>query len=145
MSIRLFALATLCTATLAAAFPLLTQDTVVADISLNKQQTQETSISLNSEDLKSPHLLIINASVQSTRLRGYIELDGKRLLNFDRDGIEINLSPSLKPGQHKLKILGQYEPADASVTVRFEGINTEISQQVSGNGSLNQTIIIDVR
>lgn len=110
-----------------------------------KQQTQETSINIDASDLRYPHFLRVNVSQSVTQLQGQIKLDGKLIKTLSDRSTQINLSPYLSQGTNVLKISGQYFPPDAAIAVEFTGPHTQISQQTSGSGSLNQTLIIEVR
>jgi hypothetical protein len=145
MDIKLLTLATICTATLVATIPLIDHNPVIANATGTKQSTQTTTISLSIEDLNSPHILTINAVPNSTQFSGQIQLNGNRWQSLGNRGTQVNLTPVLSVGQNTLKITGNYYPADASIQVELVGKNTQVSQQTSGNGVLNQVIVIDVR
>lgn len=145
MNVKLLTLATICTATLVATVPLIDHNPVIASATGIKQSTQTTTISLSVEDLNNPHILTISAVPNSTQFSGQIELNGNRLQNLGNRGTEVNLTPVLRVGENTLKIIGNYYPANAAITVELKGQNTNVSQQTSGNGVLNQIIVIDVR
>lgn len=56
-----------------------------------------------------------------------------------------NLVPYLTKGANKVEIVGEYRPVSSNVAIKLSGYRTQISQQVSGNGKLRQTLIITVR
>ena len=116
---------------------------VIANSSIQiDQQTQETSVNINASDLRQPHFLRINVSQAVTQLRGQIKLDGQLIQTLSNHSTQINLSPYLSRGTHVLKLSGQYFPPDADIQVEFTGPHTQVSQQTSGSGSLDQTLII---
>jgi hypothetical protein len=116
-----------------------------ANASQIKQQTQETSININASDLRAPHFLRVTVSGSVTQLRGQIKLDGQSIQTLSNRSTQIDLSPYLSQGTHVLKLSGQYFPPDAGIAVEFTGPHTQVSQEASGSGSLNQTLIIEVR
>lgn len=146
MTLRILGFASSCTIVLALAVPVLTQPESPAALGMAKvkQQTQETSISLSSDELRKPHYLQVKSLTAASKVTGRIELNGKYIKAIDRS-TQIDLSPWLTPGKHTVKITGQYYPSNAIVEVKFSGTNTQISQQTSGNGYINQTLIIEVR
>jgi hypothetical protein len=145
MNIKLLTLATICTATLVATVPLIDDhNPVIAGATGIKESTQKTTISLRARELNTPHILSISAVPGSTELRGEVELNGRRLLSLGNRGAEINLAPMLTQGQNTIKIRGSYYPPDASIKIEFFGEGTQINQQTSGNGILDQVISINV-
>ena len=72
-------------------------------------------------------------------------VDGVVIKKLHGSQISFNLSPYLEKQTKKVEILGTYKPASSSVKIEFSGLNTNITQQMSGNGKLNQTLVITVR
>lgn len=140
MSFTKLAFATFSTAVLVAGVPIITGNSILADVT-QAQQTQETTISISSNDLRKPHVLSVSAS--TSQLTGRVKLDGEWLQNLN-NGIQINLSPYLTRGTHTITIVGNYAPANASVEINFTGPNTHVNQQISGSGSIDQTLTIEV-
>ena len=117
---------------------------IVSNNDWGQEQIQETEISLNASDLKQPHILRITTLTSATKLTGQIKLDGKVIKTLRNNKTQINLSPHLTKGRHKIKISGRYTPANSSVKVEFTGPSTQVNQQTSGSGDMGQTLIIDV-
>ncbi len=107
-------------------------------------QRQETFISLESANIGQPYVLSISAT-PGTQLTGQITLNDSVVQEFKDNQAEINLSPLLSKGRQKIKISGNYQPVQSSFQVKFSGPGTQVIQQTSGNGILNQTLIIDVQ
>jgi hypothetical protein len=107
-------------------------------------QQQTTGISLNATALRSPHVLTIQAATD-TRLTGKVMIDGVEVKKLQGGQTSFNLVPYLTPGDNKVEIVGEYRPVSSQVAIRFSGPQTQVSQQVSGNGKLRQTLIITVR
>ncbi len=107
---------------------------------------QETTVSLDAVELKQPYLLKITISDINTELiAGEIKLDNRVIKSLNNSHIEINLSPLLSTGIHKVEISGKYRPANSTVKVELLGSQTQVSQETSGSGTINQILIINVR
>lgn len=107
-----------------------------------QQQTTGVSVSLNA--LRSPHILSIKTT-DNTQMDGEVTVDGVIIKKLQGSQISFNLSPYLAKGTKKVEILGTYKPASSSVKIEFSGASTNVTQQMSGNGKLNQTLVITVR
>jgi len=107
-------------------------------------QAQETAITIDSASLGQPYILSLSAS-QGTQLTGQITLNGRVIQELKDNQASINLSPLLSKGRQEIKISGNYQPVQSSVKVEFSGPGTQVTQLTSGNGILNQTLIIDVQ
>lgn len=105
---------------------------------------QSTSIDLGANDLSQPLWLIIRTS-NGANLQGQVKLNGQVIQALNGQGSQVNLSNYLRRGKQEIVITGNYSPADGSVIIELNGNNTQVSQQTSGNGSLNQQIRIGVR
>lgn len=104
---------------------------------------QTTGVSISSDALKSPHILSIK-SKENAQLIGEVAVDGVVIKKL-QGSQSFNLSPYLKLGVNKVEISGNYKPASSSVSIEFSGANTQVTQQMSGNGTLSQTLIVTVR
>jgi hypothetical protein len=104
---------------------------------------QESTISLSSVNLKEPQTLKISSS--GTKLKGEISINGKVVQSLDKNQSEINLSPYLSTGKQKVEIKANYTPASADVSVEMSGSGSNISQQTSGNGTLNYILNLTVQ
>ena len=105
---------------------------------------QTTSISVNSKALKSPHILSIKTT-DNTQIDGEVSVDGLVIKKLQGSQTSFNLSPYLEKQIKKIEISGTYKPASSSVKIEFSSPNTNVTQQMSGNGRLNQTLVITVR
>ena len=111
---------------------------------LNSFLQQTTAISLDSTALQVPQFLNIKAT-KDTELTGKITLNGKAIAKLKGSQLSINLLPYLSQGINQVEILGSYKPKTSSVKIRFSGSDNLVTQQVSGNGQLQQTSIIKIR
>jgi hypothetical protein len=107
-------------------------------------QQQTTGISLNANALRSPHVLSITTTT-NTRLTGKVMVDGVEVRKLQAGQTTFNLVPYLTKGDNKVEIVGEYRPVASNVSIKFSGPQTQVSQQVGGNGKLRQTLIITVR
>ena len=107
-------------------------------------QQQTTGISVNSNALNIPHILSIKTT-DNTQINGEVTVDGVVIKKLQGSQISFNLSPYLEKQTKKVEILGKYKPASSSVKIEFSGPNTNVTQQMSCNGKLNQTLVITVR
>lgn len=112
--------------------------------STQSSQQQTTGISLNATALRSPHILSV-AIAGDTRLTGKVMVDGVEVKKLHASQTSFNLVPYLTKGDNKVEIVGEYRPVSSKVAIKLSGPGTQISQQVSGNGKLRQTLIITVR
>jgi hypothetical protein len=109
-----------------------------------QESTQVTSIDLSFNDLNKPLWLTIRVS-NGARIQGQIKLDGRVIQSLNSQETKVNLSSYLKRGQQEISVTGSYSPIQSSVMIELNGENNQVSQQSSGNGSLNQVLIIGVR
>jgi len=107
-------------------------------------QTQETAITIDSASLAQPYTLSLSTS-QGAQLTGQITLNGRVIQELKDNQASLNLSSLLSKGRQEIKISGNYQPVNSSVKVEFLGPGTQVTQLASGNGILNQTLIIDVQ
>jgi hypothetical protein len=107
-------------------------------------QQQTTGISVNSNSLKSPHILSIKTT-DNTQMDGEVTVNGVVIKKLQGSQTSFNLSPYLEKETNKVEISGTYKPASSEVKIEFSGPNTNVTQQMSGNGRLNQTLVITVR
>lgn len=107
-------------------------------------QQQTTGITVNSNALNSPHILSIKTT-ENTQMNGEVTVDGVVIKKLQGNQISFNLSPYLEKGTKKVEISGTYKPVSSSVKIEFSGPSTNVTQQMSGNGRLNQILVITVR
>jgi hypothetical protein len=103
---------------------------------------QQSSLNLSANNLSQPHILRINTS--GTQLKGEIILNGKVVKRLNSNKVEVNLSPLLSVGEHKVEILGRYVPESSGISIEFSGPSTNVIQQTSGNGILNYVLDVSV-
>jgi cytoskeletal protein RodZ len=106
-------------------------------------QSQRSTLNLDAASLSQPNILSINSS--ATKLRGQIVVDGKVVKRLNKNSSEINLSPYLSMGQHKVEITARYSPPTSGVNVQINGPGTNVAQQNSGDGALNYKIDVNVK
>jgi len=119
-------------------------DSTIISTKGQSTQVQETAITIDSASLAQPHILSLSAS-QGIQLTGQITLNSRVIQELKDNQASINLSPLLSKGIQEIKISGNYQPVPSSVKVEFSGPGTQVTQLASGNGRLNQTLIIDVQ
>ncbi len=107
-------------------------------------QQQTTGISVNSNALNSPHILSIKTT-DNTQMDGEVTVNGVVIKKLQGSQTSFNLSPYLEKETNNVEISGTYKPASSEVKIEFSGPNTNVTQQMSGNGRLNQTLVITVR
>ncbi len=108
-----------------------------------QEQVQSSTISISAATLAQPHILTV--SVSKGDMEGFIELNGKVLHYITDKDTRVDLSSHLLRGRNKLKIWGNYNFKNALVTVELSAPQTQVTQQTSNNGKLNQIIILEVR
>ncbi|MEM8779636.1 MAG: hypothetical protein AAGF26_12340 [Cyanobacteria bacterium P01_G01_bin.49] len=113
-------------------------------IAQNQISVQSTSIDLESSELNQPLWLSINA-LNGANLQGQIKLNGRMIQRINGSETQVNLSNYLSRGEHQLMVTGSYYPSHSSVIIELNSNTTQVSQQTSGTGSLNQQLTIGVR
>lgn len=106
------------------------------------QQIHQQS-SLQAARLNQPYTLTVETTGRA--LNATIKVDGQTIKTLTNQSEAVDLSPYLSSGQHTIEISGTYSPTSASVQVLLTGPGTQISQQVSGGGTLSQTLQISVQ
>lgn len=102
-----------------------------------------TAINIDTNALKSPHVLSIRATA-NTELSGQVAVNGATIKRLQSNQISFNLSSFLAQGINQVEISGSYKPLTSSISIEFYGSSTKIYQQVSGNGTLQQILMINV-
>ena len=108
-----------------------------------KQQEQTAALAVDRSDLSTP--LWLKVQTVDSELSGAIELNGKLLQSLNPKDNKVNLAPYLHQGRNVVKISGQYYPPHGSVQLELLGPQTQVSQQTSGDGDFQQTLMIEVR
>jgi hypothetical protein len=104
---------------------------------------QNTVITVKAEQLKQPHILVIN--FDGSKLQGEIVMNNQVIQKFDDKKIEINLSPYLSRGKQILQVKGNYQPASSTVNLEFNSPENNTIQQSSGTGKLDYQIALNVQ
>ena len=126
----------------------LSQSSVIVTTDADGGQVQSTSISLDRSDLSQPHLLRVRGSTNNTPVRMdrvEVKINGKVVKTIANNSLELNLAPMMKAGRYEVEISGTSSRIDDTISINFTGKNTNITQQFSGTGSIEQKLIIDVR
>lgn len=127
---------------------LVSQSSIVVTTDTDGGQVQSTSISLDRADLTQPHLLRVRGSANNTPVRMErveVKINGKVVKTIANKSLELNLAPMMKAGRYEVEISGTSPRLDDTISVNFTGKNTNVTQQFSGTGSIEQKLVIDVR
>jgi hypothetical protein len=103
---------------------------------------QQTTVSLNAANLKFPYILKVGGT--GLHLRGKILLNGSTIEQLNNSSKQLDIAPLLTTGKNIIEILGNYSPSSSSIQVEFSGYGTSISQQSSGNGTIEHVLIVNV-
>ncbi len=110
----------------------------------SSQTTHSTTTGSQPNRSSQPYRLTVETSGRS--LNAELRIDGRIIKTLTSASETIELSAYLSTaGQHTIEILGTYMPATATAEILLVGPGTQISQQVSGQGTLRQTLGIVVR
>lgn len=109
----------------------------------NSSGYQRGKVSLSATNLSQPHLLKIESS--ATQLNGRVIVNGKVVKKLSSKTTEIDLSRYLSVGEHKVEISANYAPATSPIKVELNAPNNNLSQQTSGNGTLNYQLDVSIR
>ncbi|ARV62989.1 hypothetical protein BZZ01_12550 [Nostocales cyanobacterium HT-58-2] len=105
---------------------------------------QKSSLNLSAANLNKPHILSINTS--GAQMNGEITVNGKVVKQISNDtSVKLDLSRYLSVGEHKVQVSARYNPPSSSVNVEVSGPGTSVTQQNSGDGTLNYTMDVSVR
>lgn len=110
---------------------------------IQNSSTQRSSVSLNRTALRAPCWLTV--SIANGQLGGQIKIGNKVIQSLRGSRTAVNLTPYLSVGTKAINISGTYQPARGSVRIEFAGAGTRVSQQSSGSGIFNQSLIVTVR
>ncbi len=111
------------------------------------EQVQLTSISINRADLRQPHMLRVRSEINNSAMRMErveVKMNGRLLKSIANNALELNLAPMMTVGRYEVEVSG-ISPPDATISLNFTGPNTQVNQQSSGSGKINQRLMIDVR
>ncbi len=142
MSFKTLALATFLTLVLSGIFSGFRQDIYL--IAHGQNSIQTTSINLNHNELNHPLLLTIKA-LNGASIQGQIYLNGQVIKPLKGNTTQVNLSNYLGRGNYGILITGSYSPSQGSVSITLDGNGTQVNQQTSQTGFLNQQINLEVQ
>ncbi|MDJ0658702.1 MAG: hypothetical protein QNJ42_04350 [Crocosphaera sp.] len=142
MSLKPLALAGLLTIILSSMVSGFPQDIVA--VAQFQTSIQSSSINLNASELNQPLWLEIKA-LNGANLQGHVKLNGQVIKTLQGHHNQVNLSNYLGRGNHEITVKGNYYPSRGSVMIELKGNETQITQQTSGNGLLNQQLNMEVR
>jgi hypothetical protein len=104
---------------------------------------QTTTVSIDRADLSEPHILRVQGSPRMERVE--MKINGKVVKSIVNDTLEVNLAPMMTSGRYEIDVAGTLPQANNTVSVNFVGKNTNVTQQFSGNRTINQKLVINVR
>jgi hypothetical protein len=141
-------LAVIVAANIAANPPVFGQSSVKIATNVNSEQVQSTTVSIDRADLTQPCLLRVQASANNVPIqmqRVEVKVNGKVFKSIANNSLELNLAPLMKIGKYEIEISGSSHRIDDTISVNLIGKNTNITQQVSGSGKIEQILIINVQ
>jgi hypothetical protein len=127
---------------------IVSQSTVVVSTDADGGQVQSTTISLDRADLSQPHILRVQGSTNDSPIRMQrveVKINGKVVRSIANKSLELNLAPMMKVGRYEVEIFGTSPRLDDLISVTFNGKNTNVTQQFSGSGTINQKLVINVQ
>lgn len=127
---------------LAIAFQGATRSLIANNHLQNNSIKQQTTLNLKAANLNSPHILKVGGI--GLNLSGKILLDGRILQQLNHSKEQLDLAPLLTKGKNIVEIVGKYSPKSSSIQVEFLGYGASISQQTSGNGSIEHILILNI-
>ena len=74
-----------------------------------------------------------------------VKMNGKVIKTIANNSLELNLAPMMKVGRYEIEISGTSPRIDDTILVNFTGKNTNVTQQSSGSGRIDQKLVIDVQ
>ncbi|EAZ88585.1 hypothetical protein [Crocosphaera chwakensis] len=113
-------------------------------IAQNQMSLQSSSINLNATELNQPLWLQIQG-INQTNIQGQVTVNGQVIKTLEGSNNQVNLSNHLSQGSHQIIVMGNYYPSQGSVVIELKGHQTQVTQQTSGNGLLNQQLNMEVR
>lgn len=120
-------------------------------VTANSSNTQRTAVTLNAAALKQPCWLTVSIAPQASQgiakgqLSGHIKIGTKVIQALKGTRTVVNLAPYLSKGTRTIDISGSYQPIRGAVRIEFSGAGTHVSQQSSGSGTLQHSLVVTVR
>ena len=124
------------------------QPTVKINTDPDGAQVQFTRVSIDRVDLNQPHILRVRGSINQTAIpmaRVEVKLNGKVIKSIRDSSLDVDLAPMMTTGHYEVVVSGTTTQTDATISLNFSGKNTQVNQQSSGSGEIEQRLVIDVR
>ena len=121
----------------------ITRGNIGVGVSKLKESKQETIIDLSLDELKQDCFLKIIAD-EGVNLTGYIQVNDKLVQKITENKTQIFISKLLQKGKNTIEIIGNYDPPDSEIKIEFIATNTEVTQQISGDGHIQGALTIYV-
>jgi hypothetical protein len=126
---------------------LISQTTVKMGTDAAGEQVQFTTVGIYRSDLSRPHILRVwglmnNIAVPMERVD--VKLNGKVVKSIANSSLEFNLAPLLTAGRYEVEVSGTTRQTNATILLNFAGANTQVNQQSSGSGKIEQKLVINV-
>jgi hypothetical protein len=126
---------------------LVNQSSVNITTNADGGQIQSTTVSIDRADLRQPHILKVQGSTNNSPIRMKrveIKINGKVVRTIANNSLELNIAPMMKAGRYEVEISGISLRHNDTISVSFNGKNTNVTQQFSGSGRINQKLVINV-
>jgi hypothetical protein len=125
----------------------ISQSTVIVNTDADGGRVQSTTVSIDRADLTQPHILRVRGSANNSPIRLQrveVKVNGKVVKSIANNSLEMNLAPLMKTGRNEIEILGNSSQNEDTISVNFSGKNTNVSQQFSGTGKIEQILVINI-
>ena len=125
----------------------ISQSTVIVSTDADGGRVQSTTVSIERADLTQPHLLQVRGSTKNAPIRLQrveVKVNGKVVKSIANNSLELNLAPLMKAGRNEIEISGNSSQNEDTISVNFNGKNTNVSQQFSGTGNVKQTLVVNI-
>ncbi|MDJ0730942.1 MAG: hypothetical protein QNJ33_13205 [Crocosphaera sp.] len=113
-------------------------------IAQSSRSIQSSFVNLNVSELNQPLWLEIQG-LNGAKVQGQVKLNGQVIQTLQGSSNQVNLSNYLRRGNYQITLQGNYYPSQGSVLIQLKGNQTQLTQQTSGNGLLNQQLNMEVR
>lgn len=127
---------------------IISQTSVSVSTETGGQGVQSSSVSIDRADLSQPHILRVQGSANNSPVQMKkidVKVNGKLVKSIANSSLELNLAPMMKTGSYEVEISATAPSSDDTISVNFNGKNTNVTQQSSGSGTVNQKLVINVR
>lgn len=107
-------------------------------------QLQRSAMSLGFDELHKPVILKIGSHRNSGKITGNIKINGRLIQSLSRSQTRVDLSKYIHRGKNTIEIIGVYYPGNSDIEISVESDLSKMVQETSGNGKLNQMIVLNV-